>query len=588
MKTAMLIILALFLLIETVSAQVSHEVITNRKIALLNKGSNRVLSVMANTNPVGALLEVADFNENTPQIFQINDIGNGNFNIIRTNNLFLSLKFSAQPGGLGRTVVQDNKYIHRPVCNTALIANCPTHQTWIITPVAGESQTFTIKNRELNKVLQANIANSNVSVENDNGSDFQKWIIAETNDLILAPFATADEISQLDDIVSKQFGVAVLNGDTTKPFYFHHNKPNETIYKYKKKVHTPSGVFPSSSGRMDAWFPVSEFRETVCGRVHQYKQCTQDFWHNGSVSLDIDANLHITPNEKFKHMLKNPRMESYANGQYFKQRLTLWCQQPQFFNCMNEGSKRRAEEIAKAEVKELLDKFDRGTLEGEFTPSMSGNPVDVPDKRFMNPINPLFSFAPINMGRSVCAYGPWMWERILYSDWAIVGLFKDSHFNNEIHPANQIWFVEDNTLHLIGVVDQTGIFEVPQNPSNTTEVHASGLNQRMRFHVAFIVPAATLNGGAGSVVEYHVNAKSFKMNNVPAVNVPEIVTSRKYKNIPRFSIRDNSFIRLERNHRVFLENVRKRADGSVQGYMVVETEPITRRGGSINIFVKKS
>jgi hypothetical protein len=94
-----------------------------------------------------------------------------------------------------------------------------------------------------------------------------------------------------------------------------------------------------------------------------------------------------------------------------------------------------------------------------------------------------------------------------------------------------------------------------------------------------------LNGDTNRALEYQVNAKGFKFSNIPEADVAEIVLQVKHKDSLRLRIRDNSFLKSGRTHRVFLDQVKNRPDGSIQGYLVVETEQITRRGGSINIFV---
>jgi hypothetical protein len=54
--------------------------------------------------------------------------------------------------------------------------------------------------------------------------------------------------------------------------------------------------------------------------------------------------------------------------------------------------------------------------------------------------------------------------------------------NNEIHPINQMWRKVGNETHLVAIVDGTGYFQKIGN----NEVAASGLNQRMQFHIAFL------------------------------------------------------------------------------------------------------
>jgi len=186
------------------------------------------------------------------------------------------------------------------------------------------------------------------------------------------------------------------------------------------------------------------------------------------------------------------------------------------------------------------------SIEVEFTPAMIGNLKDVPNKNFLKPLNPMFSLQPSSINGGVCAYGPWMWERMIMKDLPIgfiLDRVKDDYFNNEIHPANQIWFRKNNTLNLIALVDQTGYFENPSNSNNNTEVHASGLNQRMRFHVAFKIPKNVLNGDPSKVLVYQVNTKGFKFTTIPEADVAEIVLPFKHKGTLRLKIRDNSFLK---------------------------------------------
>ena len=103
--------------------------------------------------------------------------------------------------------------------------------------------------------------------------------------------------------------------------------------------------------------------------------------------------------------------------------------------------------------------------------------------------------------------------------------------------------------------------------------------------VAFTLPAK-LNPVTGSTPLYDINGVGFEFTDNPVVDIqPEMITL-KYNDVVRVKVNDNSFVRLQKTHRVFFDKVRKRANGSVQGYLVVETERITKPGGSINIFVK--
>jgi hypothetical protein len=576
-------------------SNVHHKIITNKKIVMKNKASNKVLSVKGSVKPPGTQVEQFEYDGRGSQHFTLEEAGNGNFHILSETGLFLSLKVGdgvVTSGGAStatgsRVLVLDQKYSQSPSCLTSAIANCPAHQLWKIKPVANESQVFTIESVAFNTVLQpqSNASGVSVSATNSSGEDNQKWIIVATNDLALMPMATQQEISEFEDIVDNQSGVAVLSGDTTKPIYFHHNKPNDKFFEYRKKFHVPL----KGEESVIAWAPVDEVRRTFCGRVLEYKQCDQDLEHDGTFNLDIDANLHLKPNPKFSFMLKNPKMERYVSDRFFKEQVNIVCS---ISNCNIPAIRKLAEDRARASGQKLLREFNKDNIEVEFTPAMLGNPNDSPAKKFLGPpLNPMFSFRPINFGKNVCAYGPWMWERLFIADLpagAVLKAFpfsKEDYFNNEIHPANQIWFRENNTLNLIALVDQTGYFENPKNPGNNTEVNASGLNQRMMFHVAFKIPATLLNGDTSRALEYQVNAKGFKFTSALETDVAEIVLQLKHKNTLRLEIRDNSFLRSGKTHRVFLDQVKNRPDGSIQGYLVVETEPITRRGGSINIFV---
>ena len=275
-------------------------------------------------------------------------------------------------------VVFDQRFPQRPACVTSAIAvNCPVHQIWKINPVSNESQAFTIESLAL-AVLQpqSNAAGAVVSVTNGSGADNQKWFIVERDDLALLPIATAQEISEFEDIVANQAGVAVLSGDTTKPIYFHHNKRNDLIFEYRKRFHVPI----KGDTSVTAWAPVNEVRRTFCGRVSEYKQCDQDLEHDGTFNLDIDANLHIKPNSKFSFMLKNPKMERYVVDRYFKEQVNISCS---ISNCNIPEVRKLAEDRAREGGQKLLQAFNKDNIEVEFTPAMLGNPNDSPSARVL-------------------------------------------------------------------------------------------------------------------------------------------------------------------------------------------------------------
>ena len=405
----------------------------------------------------------------------------------------------------------------------------------------------------------------------------------EADDIANAPLATQAEIDEFENVQKNQLNVGVLGGETTRPFYFHHNKPGEEVYKYKKVIDparlpgkffdwaseklgwvgfvvTPylaltelatevvmdfkDWLFGSSSTKMeiDCWYPDSEFKRTVCGKMEESVEiCTQDYSHT-KVTLDKDVCYNLLPSEKFVPMLTNK-----LTGETY------------------------------------------GKIEGEVRPLYLTNLNTSTGKTSegMTPRNPLLM--QINKDENVCLYGPWMAD-ILDINLKVPVPFTDESLDignidlrkaNEIHPVNQLWRKNGTETQLIAIADGTGYFQKVSN----NEVAASGLNQRMRFYIAFTLPAK-LNPVTGSTPVYDINGVGFEFTDNPVVDIqPEMVTL-KYNDVVRIKVNDNSFVRLQKTHSVFFDKVRKRANGSVQGYIVVETERITKPGGSINIFVK--
>ena len=324
------------------------------------------------------------------------------------------------------------------------------------------------------------------------------------------------------------------------------------LNKYKKEVHDP--IFKEITKKIDAWFPVEDTKKTICGISKAFHQCEQDFWHDGTVNLDIDANLHIKPDPAFSYMLQNPRMISYANKEYPR----------------------------KADADKFLAEHKWTDIECEFMPAGKGEKQE-------DPKNPMFKYdAPSGLSKittnsdKVCAHGPWMWERLLYSDWPGVNLFKESHYNNEIHPVNQLWYKNGNETTLIAIVDGTGLFDIKGNG----EIAASGLGQRMTFHVAFEIPASLMKDSlSAKKIEYYVSSVGFDYTDKPSDAVKKTV-ALQYKGKEKLNVTFN-FLSVGNNFTWRFDQIRVRDDNSIQGYIVLETEPITLSGGSINLFVKK-
>lgn len=398
------------------------------------------------------------------------------------------------------------------------------------------------------------------------------------DDFTYAPLASQVEIDEFNDIQKNQLNVAVLGGETTKPFYYHHNQPGEEVYKYNKIIdpaRLPGKIYDwlgeqlgwagilvkplaviedlsldikdwifgsgSSKTKIDCWYPVSEYKKTVCGEMTKDAViCEQDYIHT-QVTVDKDVCFHLRPFEKFKPVLTN-----------------RWT-----------GTSEEIEGEVKAKN---LTNFNTQTQKTIETTS---------------PRNPLMM--QIKKDENVCLYGPWMGDildlnakaPIPFTDSKIelVNIFLRS--NNEIHPVNQLWRKVGNETQLIAIVDETGYFQKIGN----NEVAASGLYQRMQFYIAFSFPPK-LNVMTGSTLVYDINGVGFDFTDNPVLDIQPETLSLKYKGVVRVKVNDNSIVRGQKTHRVFFDKVRTMTNGSVQGYIVVETEPISKQGGSINIFVK--
>jgi hypothetical protein len=401
-----------------------------------------------------------------------------------------------------------------------------------------------------------------------------------------SPAATQSDIDEFNSIRDNQYGVGVLGGDTRKPFYYHHNQPDEVVYKYQKVAdmryldeaaidaitrylgRNGGVMFPfvmtsefaheiesdvadtwewitgsrgSTLRAVDSWYPDSEFKTTVCGTMKEDAHvCGQDILHT-KVTIDKDMNFDLTPNEKFKPMLKN-----------------RWA--GDIFSSL-EGEVRATN----------VENYDTHTSRTTET---------------LIPKNPLLQDSMVKEYDKVCMYGPWMADILDLNAKVPIPLSSDKielsnidiRDNNEIHPINQMWIKKEGETQLISVVDKTGYFE----KTSATEVQASGFNQRMRYYVAFEIPP-----NDATIQEYQVNGMGFDFSAHPNMDVATNVVTLNCNGRVCLKINDNSFLKLHKTHTIFFDKTRIRSDGSAQGYIVVETEPIDLHGGSINIFVKK-
>jgi hypothetical protein len=404
--------------------------------------------------------------------------------------------------------------------------------------------------------------------------------VYDPNDIGSAPLASQAEIDEFNNIQKNQLGIGVLGGETTKPFYYHHNKPGEDVYKYDKVI-DPSKlpgaffnwaaeklgragiivkpleavtdlagdikdwVFGSSSTKqkMDCWYPDSEFKRTVCGKMKDDAFiCPQDYIHT-QVTVDKDVCLELIPSDKFKSFLTN-----------------RWTGE--------------TTDHIEGEVKSVnLSNYNTETKKTTETTA---------------PRNPLLM--QIKKDENVCLFGPWMGDILDINLNVPIPLTGkkielsdiDLRKNNEIHPVNQLWKRNGKEILLTAIVDGTGYFQKIGNG----EIAASGLYQRMRFYIAFFSPGKIGTGIFASSLEFDINGIGFDFTNNPVNDIQPETLILKKNGAVLIKINDNSFIRNQRTHKVFFDNVRKRQDGSIQGYIVVETEPINKQGGSINIIIK--
>ncbi len=402
----------------------------------------------------------------------------------------------------------------------------------------------------------------------------------DADDASNAPKASQAEIDEFNSIQKNQLGVGVLGGETTRPFYYHHNQSGEEVYKYKKVIDPArlpgkffdwaseklgragiivkpfevltdvagdikDWIFGSGSTKMemDCWYPDSEFKRTVCGKMEEDVEiCTQDYSHT-QVTVDKDICFNLMPSETFKSMLTN-----------------RWTGE--------------THDKIEGEVKAInLANFNTQTQKSVETTT---------------PRNPLL--LQIKKDENVCFFGPWMGDildinlkvPIPFSDASIDVTNINLRNSNEIHPINQFWRKVGSETQLIAIADGTGYFQKTGN----NEIAASGINQRMRFYIAFLLPPHINAINAATNRVYDVNGVAFEFMDNPVSDIqPETVTLKLYGS-NRVTVNDNSIIRNQKTHRVFFDKVRIRPNGYVQGYIVIETEPIRKQGGSINIFVK--
>jgi hypothetical protein len=362
----------------------------------------------------------------------------------------------------------------------------------------------------------------------------------QQTDLIYVPLATNDEITEFNRLKSEQEGVGILAGGTTKPIYYHHNKPggilgsnSEYTYKYKKQ---------STVGEVDTWHPVSEFRITVCGTLTKYDICPANFLHK-YLTQDRDFNFYIKPNPPFNFCLNN----RWYKGIHGKDKIYT-------------------------------------EIEGEVNALDLDLDLSNPNKAFENKYsttNPIFDAKNGKIkqmeGKNMCIYGPWMLDDLHTS--------HIDYNNNEIHPINQFWFRDANgELNLTTIVDGETNFNKEgkgyDGKQPNYEWPASGIREYAQFHIAFEIKPTEFKDftlyGSGYDTPMPTASTQYA--------IPQILTWRGREAIKVSPVYENG----KKCYTVSFDKVRKRNDGTVQGYIVVQTEAITKGRGSVTVRYKQS
>ena len=522
-------------------------------------------------------------------------LGAGRTYFIKTyDKLYVSVKYraavassntGASSGISTLKLVQDKRY-SAPQNPAVANASKPDDQRWQLVPVDGDGFTYLIQNVGFpDVVLESSAVSAEVMLATKTGSENQKWFISEPDNLLNSDQANSEELRIFNDIISNQEGVGLLE-ENPKPIYYTYklkppgaNSTIDMVYKYKKiidKSKVPASLvekgknwaneklkghenvekvvtyssnifqdfldlggdivsfFTGSSSKMaiDCWVPVNKYRQIMCGKMTEdAKFCPQDYSHT-EATVDKDVNLNVVPNEKFKYMLKN----KYLEDNYSK-------------------------------------------IEGEVNirHSLVKDP-DFPLKKKINPQNPLL--LTLQKDDNVCLSGPWMADILEFE----FGKYDATPYeNNEIHPINQVWFKKRDELNLVAIADGTPYF----HKRDQRQFEASGLNQQSKFYVAFEIPPDVLNGTANPL-EYQINGTGYSFSFNPGGEISSNILTYKYKGKVCMKITDNGLLKRHKTHDlVSLKHVRMRPDGSIQGYILIETVKITAPGGSINIFVRK-
>ncbi|MBK8627127.1 MAG: hypothetical protein IPN86_16650 [Saprospiraceae bacterium] len=230
---------------------------------------------------------------------------------------------------------------------------------------------------------------------------------------------------------------------------------------------------------IDCWYPVTKNKETVCGIVEENsKICSQDYVHT-VITKDKDYNITISPNEFFKNFKQNKRIQK-----------------------------------------------QKESIEGEaYLIQENSNSI--------RPLNP--RLISIKRNENVCLFGAWVGDIFDIYDFNLGGnmIIRE---NNEIHPINQLWYKDNNKTLLTAMVDGTGYFDIKDR--NGTQVEASGLNQKMSFYKAFLIPSDCVENEI--INYYHINSESFKHSDILATKEKDDVYLLTINGKTLLNIKDKS------------------------------------------------
>ena len=588
----MLLFTFIALVQNTIAQVIKSKILPNRNPVVINLENRNIITLFKDVNFSG----------------QSKTFGIGSFALIDSINLANMVSSVRIPAGLVATIYDHADTNGGYGTSVDLMEDCPQLNAYNFDDKIAYITVFSAKNSAgliwvRGKMLNSQYIAGHWERARANGINPNGTIAVvappilprqpDPNDLSIAPQATQAEIDEFNNLYNNQIGAGVLGGSNNRPFYYHANQPNESVYKYQKLIDAsrlPSGFLQWATNKLagisvvggalsmipytgkvlieyvdeikdwlfgtsstakliDAWYPVSENKVTVCGKmVDNVSICSQDYLHT-KLTIDKDVNIELTPANNFSWATNNRWLKPS------EQKTTI------------EG-----------EVK-LKDLSNLNTTTGNT------NETTIPH-------NPLL--IKILKDSNVCIYGPWMADILdLHAKIPIpftddnIDLGKlDINTNNEIHPVNQLWYKNGNDLQLIAIADGNGYFDKKSN----TEIAASGLHLTRSFYIPFLIPnpnsrIAPLLGSTS--YEYDIDGIGFDFTDITPQKVSAKTYSWKYNGVEVLKIIDNSIIKLQKTHEVAIYKLGTRPDGSIQGYIIVETVPLDLPGGSINITVKK-